>query len=422
MQISATKSEKIPNYLKFILPMWLCSRIIIIIAMIIIAPAISHNHRVTTWGWDTFTRWDGEWYQSIATSGYEYVNDGRTHSVPFFPLYPLICRVVMAFGLPFPIAGILVNNLAFLVALFVIFRWVHEKHGLNIAKWTIAVMVWCPLSLYATVTYTEGLFILLSTLSIQAFDKGNYIWAAFWGVLTTATRLTGVVLIPSFLLLAWKERRPFVAYITAAVTSLGLLLYIAYSAINFGEPLVFLKVQAAFGHRSSMGFPWQRWLGHVLHGLVGSKSLNNLSLSNLLHTAQFILICTFGFLIKRNYNRIHKTALNSLGFILLVWLWLLWSDSFVKIYMVFGGAYLLWYFRMQLPTIVLTYGIFALLLVLFSGSDVSCDRYAFAIVSVAIASGMFLSKHSRWAIGILAYSAIVLITFAIRFSRNIWVA
>lgn len=67
-------------------------------------------------------------------------------------------------------------------------------------------------------------------------------------------------------------------------------------------------------------------------------------------------------------------------------------------------------------------GIFALLLVLFSGSDVSCDRYAFTIVSFAQAAGMFLSKYSRWAIPFLAYSAIVLITFAIRFSRNIWVA
>lgn len=422
MQIFATKPEKPTNSFKFILPMWLCSRIIIVIAMVIIAPAISSSHRVTTWGWDTFTRWDGEWYQLIATSGYEYANDGRTHSVPFFPLYPLICRVVMAFGLPFPIAGTLVNNLAFLGTLFVVFGWVQEKYGLNIAKWTVAVMVWCPLSLYATVTYTEGLFLLLSTLSLRAFDKGNYIWAGFWGALTTATRLTGIVLIPSFLLLAWKERRPIVAYITAAITSMGLLLYMTYSAIHFGEPLVFLKAQAAFGHRSAAGFPWQRWLEHVMRGLVGSKSLNNLSVSNLLHTVQFASICTVGFLIKRNYYRINKTVVSLVGFILLVWLWLLWGDSFVKIYMVFGGAYLLWYFRVQLGSVVLTYGIFALLLVLFSGSDVACDRYAFAIVSFAQAAGMFLSKYSRWAIPVLAYSAIVLITFAIRFSRNIWVA
>ena len=159
-----------------------------------------------------------------------------------------------------------------------------------------------------------------------------------------------------------------------------------------------------------------------MRGLVGSKSLNNLSVSNLLHTVQFASICTVGFLIKQNYYRINKTVVSLLGFILLVWLWLLWGDGFVKIYMVFGGAYLLWYFRVQLGSVVLTYGIFALLLVLFSGSDVACDRYAFAIVSFAQAAGMFLSKYSRWAIPVLAYSAIVLVTFAIRFSRNIWVA
>lgn len=346
MHISATnpKPEQTTGY-KFILTMWLCSRIIIAIAMVIIAPAISETHRVNTWGWDSFTRWDGEWYQLIATSGYEYANDGRTHSVAFFPLYPLICRVVMAFGLPFPIAGTLVNNLAFLLAIFVVFGWVRERHGSNVAKWTVAFMIWCPLSLYGTVTYTEGLFLLLSTLSIRAFDKGDYLWAALWGGLTTATRLTGVVLIPSFLLLAWKERRPLVAYITAVIASLGLLLYIAYCTINFGEPLVFLKVQAAFGHRSAAGFPWQRWVGHLIRGVVGSRNLDNLSLANLLHTIQFAAIWTGFFLMKRNYPRIHKTVLSWLGFILLLWLWLLWGDSFVKMYMVFGGAYLLWYFR-----------------------------------------------------------------------------
>ena len=53
----------------------------------------------------------------------------------------------MTFGLPFAIAGTLVNNLAFLGALLVIYDWMQERYEVEIARWTIAILVWCPLSL-----------------------------------------------------------------------------------------------------------------------------------------------------------------------------------------------------------------------------------------------------------------------------------
>ncbi|MBD2771096.1 hypothetical protein ICL16_02890 [Iningainema sp. BLCCT55] len=406
----------------FILGIWLCSRMLIITAMLLIAPAISSNYPKDTSVWLAFTRWDGLWYQQIATSGYDYANDGKPHTIPFFPVFPLVSRAVMAVGLPWTIAGMLVNNLAFLGALVVVYFWVVERHGVGVARWTVAAMVWCPLSLYGTVTYAEGMFLLLSTLSLRAFDKSQYIWAALWGALTTATRIPGVTLIPTFLLLARIERRSFVAYITGLIAGVGLLLYMAYCAIQFGDPLAFLHVQHAFGHRSSASIDWQHWGLTFVYGVIGPIYKDSWLPKNPFHPVQFALICVGGYLLWRYRSQLNQFAFSSIGFVLLVWLWLLWGDGFVKTYMVFGGGYLLWYFRNQLRPVVTIYGVFSLLVVLFSGSIVASDRFAFGIVSIAIAFGMLLSHLKLWRIPILIYFAIVLASFAIRFSRNIWVA
>jgi hypothetical protein len=75
------------NGLKFILVLWLCSRVLIVIAMQLIAPSISSANHLA-WGWDAMSRWDGVWYQQIATSGYEYVN--RTMKCTAGKLAPIL--------------------------------------------------------------------------------------------------------------------------------------------------------------------------------------------------------------------------------------------------------------------------------------------------------------------------------------------
>jgi hypothetical protein len=56
---------------------------------------------------------------------------------------------------------------------------------------------------------------------------GYYIWAAFWGALTTATRSPGVALIPAFFLVAWREKRPPLAYVAGFASAIGFFSFIA---------------------------------------------------------------------------------------------------------------------------------------------------------------------------------------------------
>lgn len=363
------KLEKMDGFI-FVITIWLLSRLLIVMTILLIGLQMFHLGHVSS-AWANFANWDGDWYKKIATIGYEYTNDGQQHSIAFFPLFPLTIRLIMSFGLSFEVAGMLVNNLSFLGALLLLYSWVKKQHGVNTARWATAVLTLCPFSLFGTVIYTEGLFLLLTILALRAFEQRHYAWATLWGAMATATRSTGCALVPTFLIVAWKEQRPLIAYVTGLATTLGLLVFIGYCSIRFGEPLAFVQVQKAWS--SGGGLAWGSWLNKF----VDLTFVNGFSKA---------------------------------------------FSSLTKNVMVFGGFYLLWSLRTQLSLIVKTYGFCALAILLASGASGSANRYAYAIISLSIALGLLLSRHPRLGYRVMSFFTILLLGFAIRFAQGQWVA
>jgi Gpi18-like mannosyltransferase len=402
--------------------MWLLSRLLILAAMFLIAPSLPAPPKGVTpeISWDVFAGWDSGWYRKIALDGYEFARDGRQHSVAFFPLFPLIIRGVMTVGLPFEAAGTLVSNLAFLGALMLLYVWVEERHGRKAARWTVAALAWCPFSLYGTVIYTEGLFMLLSTAALRAFENRQYAWVGLWGALASATRLTGAMLAPAFLIVSWRERRGAIAYGASLATSVGLLLFIAYCGLRFSDPFAFVHVQEAWG--KARGFAWQGWLEAARKIAMGSIDSRTATLKDPSHLILFVGICISAFLCWR-FRRSLGSMKVGYGFCILgLLLWLLGGDWLIKAVMVFGGLYLLWRSRNQFSLSVWVYGFCVYALILNAGRTVSIDRYVYSIVSVAIAFGLLLARYPRWGYPIMGFFAFLLVTFAIRFSQQLWVA
>ena len=360
----------------FVTIMWFLSRIVVSVAIQIIAPMlpltpITHSGTlplgfspgfVPKSSWILFSHWDGAWYRKIATTGYEYIKDGKYHTIAFFPLFPLIARGVMLFGIPFEIAATLINNFALFGAMWIVYNWMQERYGINIARWSTAVLAWCPLSLFGTVIYTEGLYLLLTTAALQAFDNSQYARAGLWGAMATATRPTGLMLVPSFLFVAWKQHRPKPAYLAAFATTIGLLLFSIYCALNFGDFIAFVSVQRAWD--------WQHpdWW-HIL-------------------TKAFTLD----------------------------------KENLLRIVMFFGGGYLLWHTRTSLPLVAVVYGFASLMMIQATGSLSSVSRYVYGIVSVSLALGLVLATHPRWGYFTLSLFATVLAYLAIKFAWWHWIA
>ncbi|PSB32453.1 mannosyltransferase family protein [Stenomitos frigidus] len=374
--MKAFQSSSQTNGILFVLAIWLLSRLLIIAAMQLLAPLVFTSPVHTEWalgssphdfvpgyipqrGWELFSHWDGKWYRSIAIEGYEYVNDGQQHSIAFFPLFPVVLRGVMSLGLQFEVAAPLVNNLALLGTVILLYFWVAESHSIQTAKWVAAVFVLYPSSLFGTVAYTEGLFLLVSTAALRAYDQHHYGWAAFWGALASASRVFGMSLIPAFLFLAWKEARPPIAYVTGLAASGGLLLFCLYSGVRFGDPLAFIHTQQGWEHESLLE-------------------------------------------IVKNALTLDKTSLFAV---------LALSIS----------VFLLWRFRTQMPPVVTAYGVVSLVLLLSAGvtsglSTASTARYLYGIVSVSVGLGLWLTRYPRWGYALLCYFAILLFQDAFHFA------
>lgn len=360
----------------FILAMWLLSRLVVIIAMQLIAPMlplspVAHSGIlplgftpgfVPKSSWILFSHWDGVWYRKIATVGYEYINDGKYHTIAFFPLFPILARAVMFLGLPFEIAATLVNNFALLGAMWIVYHWMQERYDITTARWSTSVLAWCPLSLFGTVIYTEGLFLLFSTAALRAFDKSQYTSAGLWGAMATATRSTGLMLVPSFLIVAWRENKPKQAYFAAFATTMGLILFSLYCGWRFGDLIAFVSVQKAWN--------WQHpgWWNVLIKALTLDK------------------------------------------------------ENLLRIVMFFGGGYLLWHLRTRLPLVAVVYGLASLAMIQATGSLSSVSRYVYGIVSVSLALGILLANHPRWGYLILSLFATVLAYLAIKFAWWYWVA
>ncbi|WP_398344793.1 MULTISPECIES: mannosyltransferase family protein [Nostocales] len=415
----------------FVIAMWLSSRFVIAVTMLLIAPLLPApaNGIAATFSWDVFTAWDSVWYQQIATNGYQPSDNGALYSTAFFPLFPLIIRIFMNLGLPFAVAGTLINNLAFLAALIILYFWVNESYGKSAARWTTAVLAWCPYSLYGTVVYTEGLFLLCSISALRAFDKRQYISTVFWGGLATATRVTGITLIPAFLFVSWKEGRGLKAYIASLGVGSGFVFYNLYCQIKFGDALAFLHAQK--GWRSSVGFDWQGWRKMLMQIVVGSTSGNGY-IQNLLHPLLFTIIVCSSYLLWRFRSKLGATKVRYAFYFLWILLWLLTrnslpndpfkSEPLIKILLIFGGVYLLWFSRNKIPLVAVIYGFLSYGLILNTGLTASVERYAYGIVSLSFAFGLLLARYPRWGYAIMGFFAIVLATFSIRFSQELWLA
>ena len=417
---------KVQNYLGkrlfFIAATFFFSRLLICVALLAIAPALGvpENALAAKFGWDAFYAWDSVWYHRIVVVGYEFVNDGKQYSVAFFPLFPLLIKIIMGFGLPFKVAATLLNNLAFFGALTMLYFWVEENHSQGAARWAISILAWCPLSLYGTVIYTEGLFLLFSTLALRAFEKRQYFRASVWGILSTATRSPGLALIPAFLFVSWKEGRGIVAYLSSLAVGLGTGLFSLYCLWKFGDPLAFFHVQK--GWRSSTGFAWEGWWYMLRHIIFGAKNVQSGHLEDPWHPLIFISILISSFIIWHFRKKLGSLKIGLTCFILCLLLWKITGVQSIQMTIVFGGMYLLWSLRTKMPLVATIYALFSYALILNTGLTASVERYAYGIVSLSYASGLLLAKYPRLGIALMSFFAIVLANFAIAFAQNQWVA
>lgn len=219
---------------------------------------------------DLFARWDSEWYLSLAQGGYSTVdlhpNQPGATNYAFYPLYPLLMWLVSSVsGLSLTWAGVLISNLCFLAALFIIFMlaedWSADK---NVARLAVLLLCCVPEGVVFSAVYTESLFVLLTSASMLLFERRRYAAAGICAGLSSAVRSNGVLVIVYFglsllreqglkrTLSFWNEPE---RYLPIVMAPLGLFAFWWMAMLTTGDAFAQAST-AAHGWQWHSTWPW----------------------------------------------------------------------------------------------------------------------------------------------------------------------
>jgi len=228
--------------------------------------------------WD---RWDAQWYLRVATNGYSAAPDLHNHvSLAFFPLYPLLLHLFLAVWPWSPAAAALVlSNACFFAAASTLYQLVGLDFGHRTARRAVWVLALFPTSLFFFAGYSESLFLLCLLRCCYHLRLRQWWMAGLWGGLAGAARPLGILLVGPFLVAWWEKdggKTPFhlgtlgraaLARLRHAPSTLaagalipaGVLAYMVFLWLSFGQPLAFSASQRSW-HRG-WAWPWQAVAG-----------------------------------------------------------------------------------------------------------------------------------------------------------------
>lgn len=191
---------------------------------------------------DFMSEWDGPHYLSIAQHGYS--NRALT---AFFPLYPLLIRLLM-FVISSPlISALVVSWLALAVALYFylkILAQLFRDADVSTKIMGVLLFLFFPTGVFLAATYTESLFACLALAAIYFALNKRYLVAGLMAGLATATHPEGVFITALIGLLLLEARLNWGKVIAAVTIGIsGIVGYIIYLSYSFNKPLAFVSAQ-----------------------------------------------------------------------------------------------------------------------------------------------------------------------------------
>lgn len=215
---------------------------------------------------------DVNWYVGIAERGYEQMpfNADVQRNWAFFPLFPLLLRLASYVTGEFVLTGMALSHICLLLALFFLHR-LSLLFGLsaNDADRAVMYLALFPTSYFFSIPLPEALFLMLSVASFY-FAKSERWWiAGLFGALASATRTTGVLLLPALAVLYWEMYRPLHLKdlrkdsLGLLLVPTGLLSFMIYLQVITGNALAFKDAMAAWGRKAGFFFsPLFDYLAH----------------------------------------------------------------------------------------------------------------------------------------------------------------
>ena len=192
--------------------------------------------------------YDSIHYINIAKYG--YIEKGL---YAFFPLYPILIRILHVIIPSYYISGIILSNIFSLISTFVIYHLVdNKKHKMK----AVILFLFSPILPYTTIIYTESLYLLLTLLSYLFYKKKNYLISGILVGLSMLTRNTGIILLGAYgldlLIKTIKKENTINNIIKLSIPAILIgSLFSIYLYIKTNNPFMYIIVQKTEWYKDS---------------------------------------------------------------------------------------------------------------------------------------------------------------------------
>jgi hypothetical protein len=180
---------------------------------------------------DLWMQWDARHLARVARFGY---TDPATHphATVFFPLYPLLIRLLTAVGMTAAIAGIAISAVASLVAFAYLYRLVEEEWGKDDGRRAALYLAFFPTAVFLVAPYTEALFLAGAIPAFYYARRSRWIAAGLFAAVAMGARNTGIFLLVGLgaEFLRQRDFRPVTIRRASAGLALGLMPLLIYGS------------------------------------------------------------------------------------------------------------------------------------------------------------------------------------------------
>ena len=251
--------------------------------------------------------WNTTYFLDIATNGYTTPENSY-----YFPLYPTLIRLFTPIFRHDPLlTGLFLTNIAFLIALIVVYRLVEMEFDGETARRATLYTAIFPGAVFFFVAYSDAFLFLFIVLSFYALRRRRWWLAGLFGALAMLTDIRGIflfiVFLYEFVRVEWPSLRDSkfsrsmliknVSVIASFLIPLALIVYAYALKKVFGDALAFLHAQSYWG--TGYALPWVSLL-LTLRGLVHSPRLlfivphDLIDLTSLILFAVLLTLCFVG--------------------------------------------------------------------------------------------------------------------------------
>jgi hypothetical protein len=199
--------------------------------------------------------WDGGWFQRVAAGyphGYTIGPSGALegNELAFFPLYPMLIRLLSAIGFDPGTAALTVSWLASIGAAVALHLLGTSLFGGRRAGWAlVAICCSAPMSVVLSMAYSESLFLALVAGMFVAAHRKIWWAAGVLGLGCALTRPTGaaaaVGLAVAAVLAVRAGEKKWPPLVAAVVALAGVPAFLGWVGWRVGEPDAWFKIQTA---------------------------------------------------------------------------------------------------------------------------------------------------------------------------------